>query len=90
MAGLSRERTEVAAWTVTTSPDGVVGGARAVAAMLTVAWNSTLPMLPWRIPKVPMLLDRLYELVARNRHRLPGETPWCVAHPDECEQLGDS
>ena len=63
----------------------VVGGSRSIALALAVAWRSRLLLLPFRLPGVPWLLDRIYELVARNRRRLPGDTPWCVEHPDECE-----
>ncbi len=80
--GLTEEQTDRAAWTV--AGDAVAGGPRAVALMLAVAWNSKLPMLPFRVPGLPWLLDRLYEWIAANRRRFPGETPWCVAHPDEC------
>jgi len=81
--GLTTEQTDRAAWTVA-GDDVMAGGPRGVALMLAVAWNSRLPMLPFRIPGVPWLLDRLYEWIARNRRRFPGETPWCEAHPDEC------
>jgi predicted DCC family thiol-disulfide oxidoreductase YuxK len=80
--GLTIEQTDRAAWTVI--DDAQAGGPRAVALMLAVAWNSKLPMLPWKIPGMPWLLDRIYEFIANNRRRLPGETPWCVAHPDAC------
>jgi predicted DCC family thiol-disulfide oxidoreductase YuxK len=80
--GLTREQTDRAAWTV--AGDSVAGGPRGVALMLAVAWNSRLPFLPFKIPGVPWLLDRLYGWIADHRRRFPGETPWCVAHPDEC------
>lgn len=85
LAGLSRERTDAAAWTVTTDPESAVGGARAVALLVAVSWQSSLPLLPWKVPGVPRALDRAYEFVADRRHRLPGETPWCDAHPGVCE-----
>jgi len=84
--GLSPEQTERAAWTV--AADGtVVGGARAIALAVAVAMRSRVPLWPWRIPGVPWLLDRVYELVAANRQRLPGTTPFCVEVPDACEPL---
>jgi predicted DCC family thiol-disulfide oxidoreductase YuxK len=84
LTGLTEQQTDAAAWTVT--PEGVaVGGARAVALYTAVAWNSKLPLLPWKVPGVPWLLDRLYELIARNRHRLPGMSPWCSEHDGECD-----
>jgi len=80
--GLTREQTDAAAWTV--ADDIRVGGPRAIGLALAVAWNSRLPMLPFRIPGVGWILDRVYEQIAAHRGRLPGETPWCLAHPGEC------
>lgn len=82
---MSRSRTEAAAWTVASDPEVVAGGARAVALLLAVTWQSQIPLLPWRLPYLPEVLDRLYEFIARNRARLPGAVPWCVAHPGACE-----
>lgn len=79
---LSPAEAEAAAWTI--APDVKVGGARAIGLSLAVAWQSKLPVLPWKVPGAPWLLDRTYELIARNRHRLPGVEPWCSAHPGEC------
>lgn len=82
-SGLSEAQTERAAWTVT--DDVCVGGPRAVGLFLAVAWGTRLPLLVWRVPGLPWLLDRVYELIARHRRRLPGQTPWCVQHPGLCE-----
>jgi predicted DCC family thiol-disulfide oxidoreductase YuxK len=80
--GLSREEATAAAWTIA---DGTkVGGPRAVALMLAVAWQSRVPLLPFRVPGVGRLLDAVYTLIATNRHRFPGTTPWCVEHGGEC------
>jgi len=60
-------------------PDGTVAaGARGVIALL--------PWLPWgrplgwlaRLPGVAWLADRIYEAVARNRHRLGGRGDACA------------
>ena len=61
-----------------------VGGARAVGLALEVGRDATWPTLAWRVPGLPWLLDRVYALIAANRHRLPGETPWCAANPGAC------
>lgn len=77
--GLSVAETDAAAWAVTL--DGVrVGGARAIGLALAVATGSRLPILAWRIPGMPWLLDRIYEFVADHRTWFPGETPWCEDH----------
>ena len=46
-------------------------GASAIALALAVAWQTRLPLLPWRVPGGGRALDVLYGLVARNRHRIP-------------------
>ncbi len=74
--GLSVAETDAAAWAVTL--DGSrVGGARAIGLALAVARSSRVPLLPWRVPGMPWLLDRIYDFVARHRAWFPGETPWC-------------
>lgn len=81
--GVTAEEAEHAAWTV--APDGVkVGGARSIALALSTGRSARWPLLPWSAPGIPWLLDRVYQFVATNRHRLPGESPWCVEHPDDC------
>lgn len=62
-----------------------MGGARAIALAVAVAWRSRVPLWPWRVPGLPALADLAYGVVAANRHRLPGVTPFCVEHPDACE-----
>ena len=57
-------------------------GAEAIAAALAVALDSSLPIKVHR--RTATAQDRLYDLVARNRHRLPGVTPWCQRYPDDC------
>jgi predicted DCC family thiol-disulfide oxidoreductase YuxK len=81
--GVTVDEAEQAAWTVLA--DGTkVGGARAIALALEVGREARWPTLPWKVPGAPRLLDSVYQFVAANRYRLPGTTPWCVAHPDEC------
>lgn len=38
----------------------------------------------YRLPGVRWAQDRLYRWVAENRYRLPGVTPWCQRHPEDC------
>ncbi len=44
-----------------------------------------LPLTFYRLPGVGWLQERLYNLVAANRHRLPGDTPYCKRRPEECK-----
>ena len=86
-AGLDDRQTDEAAWTVTHGAPGevaTVGGPKAVALALAVAWGTRLPLLPWSVPGMGWLLARVYRLIASNRHRLPGDTPWCVEHDAAC------
>lgn len=57
---------------------------------LAVALDSRIPLLPWRLPVVPHVLDGLDDLVAHNRHRLPGVEPWCISHEGACDPPNDS
>ncbi|NND75369.1 MAG: DUF393 domain-containing protein [Ilumatobacter sp.] len=89
--GLDATRVASAVWAVAPGggADVLVGGARAIALALAVGRRARWPLMAWRTPlrllRVPWLLDRVYAAVAANRHRLPGDEPWCAAHPDRCE-----
>jgi predicted DCC family thiol-disulfide oxidoreductase YuxK len=93
--GVTDAEADRAAWTVLDGRQGLdgldggtdgrkVGGARAIGLALEVGRNATWPTLAWRVPGLPWMLDRIYDLIAKNRRRLPGETPWCETHPDQC------
>jgi predicted DCC family thiol-disulfide oxidoreductase YuxK len=60
-------------------------GAEAANAALSAALGSTVPLRVYRVPGVRQAQDALYRWVANNRHRFPGTTPWCTAHPDSCD-----
>ena len=88
-AGLSVEQCKRAAWAV--EPRETCGeirccyrGAAAINASLAVALGVRLPLSFYEMPGVGWFQDRLYDLVAANRHRLPGDTPYCKAYPEEC------
>ena len=88
-AGLSIEQCERAAWAV--EPRKVCGearcqyrGAAAINASLAVALDVRFPLSFYNLPGVGWFQDRLYDLVAANRSRLPGDMPYCKAHPEEC------
>ncbi|MBA2324614.1 MAG: DUF393 domain-containing protein [Pseudonocardiales bacterium] len=57
-------------------------GAAAANAALGVALGSSWPLAVYR--RSAGTQERLYRLVARNRHRLPGVRPWCARNPDDC------
>jgi predicted DCC family thiol-disulfide oxidoreductase YuxK len=57
-------------------------GAEAIAAALSVALVNDWPRRLYR--RTGAAQRALYDLVARNRHRLPGITPWCARYPDDC------
>ena len=81
--GVSEVEGDAAVWAV--APDGIkVGGARAIALALAVGRQARWPVLPWKVPGASWFLDRAYALVAANRHRIPGERPWCLAHASGC------
>ena len=81
--GLTVAECEAAAWAV--APDGArYRGAGAVSLSLAVALGFALPVRVYRVAGIRWLADRLYDLVARARSRLPGDRPYCDQHPDQC------
>lgn len=82
-AGLSVPQCEAAAWAIT--PDGRrYPGAHAINLAVAVALGLPAPVWLYRVPGVRQLQDSAYAWVARNRHRLPGDTPYCAQHPERC------
>lgn len=88
-AGLSVKQCEEAVWAV--EPGAASGeprrryrGAAAVNASLAVVLGIHLPLSLYKLPGVGRLQERLYDLVAANRHRLPGDVPYCERRPEEC------
>lgn len=63
---------------------GKVGGARAIGLALAVGRGARWPIVAWKLPLLPWVLDRAYGFVADHRRWFPGETPWCERHPDQC------
>ncbi len=80
--GLSVAECEAAAWAVT--PGGSYAGAAATNTVLAAVLGTRLPLLLYATPGIKLLQDGAYAWVARNRRRLPGDTPYCRRHPDEC------
>jgi predicted DCC family thiol-disulfide oxidoreductase YuxK len=82
-AGLTVEECEAAAWTVT--PEGQrYRAAAAVNAFLALVLGTRFPLLFYALPGVGRLQDLLYNLIAANRGRLPGDEPYCERHPTGC------
>lgn len=82
-AGLTAGDCELAVWAY--AADGPrYRGAGAVNAALAVALGAPLPLWLYLLPGVGRLQDDVYALVARHRHRLPGDEPHCQQHPEDC------
>jgi predicted DCC family thiol-disulfide oxidoreductase YuxK len=81
--GLTVRQCEQSVWAVT--PDGFIY-CTAAAANLTVAvvLGTPLPLWLYLFPGLHSLQEAAYRWVARNRSRFPGDTPYCVQHPEEC------
>ena len=71
------------AWVV--APDGTAhpGAEAVVLAIATVRRWPWLTRLSW-LPGVHALLKLGYAAVSRIRHHLPGDRPFCEAHPEAC------
>jgi len=83
LAGVSREELGRSVYWV--AEDGSSSsGAEAVNAALSAALGTRVPLRIYRLPGLRGLQDAAYRWVAANRHRLPGATPWCTAHPENC------
>lgn len=81
--GLTMADCERAAWAV--APDGTkYRGAGAVEMALAVALGTTLPYRLYTLPGIRQIQDHVYTWIADHRGRLPGDTPYCEQHPDEC------
>jgi predicted DCC family thiol-disulfide oxidoreductase YuxK len=81
--GLTVEECAATAWAI--APDGGrYQGAEAVNAVVAAALGTTLPLFLYSLPGMRQLQDFIYNLVASNRSRLPGDRPYCAQHPAEC------
>lgn len=71
------------------TPDGFTFRAAAAASLTAaVALGLPLPLWLYAIPGVERLQESIYQFVAHNRSLLPGDTPYCAQHPEECGQPG--
>ncbi len=81
--GLTLEECKASAWAI--APDGGrYRGAEAVNALVACAIGTALPLLVYYLPGIRHLQDFIYSLIASNRSRLPGDSPYCFQHPAEC------
>ncbi|NQY57374.1 MAG: DUF393 domain-containing protein [Ilumatobacteraceae bacterium] len=81
--GVTGEQAAKSVWTVADDAT-VAGGPAAIALAVAIGRRQRWPMWPFAVPGVEWVLDRLYALIAANRGKFPGETPWCQQHPERC------
>jgi predicted DCC family thiol-disulfide oxidoreductase YuxK len=73
---------------ITITPDGSRNtGVQAFARIVATLTGSQWPVTSATLPVIRPLLALVYWGIARLRHRLPGDTPWCEQHPRECWPL---
>jgi predicted DCC family thiol-disulfide oxidoreductase YuxK len=84
LTGRSREQLKESLYWI--GADGTrASGAEAVNAALSVAIDNPLPADVYRmIPGMRALQEHIYRWVAAHRATLPGRTPWCSEHPEDC------
>lgn len=81
--GLTLAECEAAAWAV--APDGRrYRGAAAINAALAWALGRPFLLRLYALPGLRQIQDGVYALVAALRRHLPGVTPYCQQHPEEC------
>lgn len=79
-AAVTLDDAAAAAWTL--APGGVrASGAGAIGLALAVATGTRIPLLPWRLPGVPWLLERAYKWIVDNRRRSVGTLPGVPSIP---------
>lgn len=85
---LSEEDMRSSAWAF--SQGRRLSGAGAVSLALDTALGIRLFSMLYRLPLLHALEDRAYGWVATHRYLLRGVTPWCSAHPEDCELASPS
>ena len=85
--GLTVPQCEGSVWAIT--PDGTTFHAAAAANLTAaVALGVPLPLWLYAMPGVEALQEAVYQVIARNRSHIPGDTPYCEQHPEECGKFG--
>lgn len=70
---------------VAVADDGTIAvGSDAAMLILSAMTGSQIPYRVGTVPGIRHVLQAGYRLIANNRRRFPGETPWCQQHPEEC------
>lgn len=83
LGGISPKMCMRAVWAI--SEDGTIASGSDAAALIASAMLNN--WWPWRIGRLPGIRHILgfgYQLVADNRMKFPGDTPWCQQHPEDC------
>jgi len=80
--GLTVADCEIAAWAIAPGM-APQPGAAAVMLTLAVARGSRVPWVIYHLPILQQVQEGIYALVARYRHRLPGDIPYCEQFPEE-------
>lgn len=82
--GLTYKQCEQTVWVVT--PDGATyGTAGAVNLILALLLGAPLPLWLYATPGIRQIQERALPLGRRqNRHRFPGDKPYCEQFPEAC------
>lgn len=86
--GLTRHDTATAAWAF--DGDRVASGAGAVSIALDAALGIRFFYPLHNLLGVRWIQEHVYCWVAEHRYLLHGVTPWCAAHPEDCEPDDES
>ena len=74
---------------VAITPEGDVDtGWRALARILSAATGTRWPYRVATLPIICPLLSMAFGGISPLLRRLPGMTPWCDAHPEDCQPGG--
>lgn len=87
--GVTTGECEWAAWVVSDTGERFAG-AQAIMAAIAIAWGWPWLLSAGNLPVIRPMLAVGYRLVSSIRAWLPGDKPWCDAHPDQCRPDGDS
>jgi predicted DCC family thiol-disulfide oxidoreductase YuxK len=79
--GLTQQDVRFAAWFANATTR--YSGAGAIAAALSVAWGTNLPLIAYHLTRCAQ--DAAYRLIADNRRRLPGVRAFCKLPGSDCQ-----